>query len=97
MKRVRVLAAVSEATTGVALLIVPSTVGQLLFGAELTGGAITVARMDAGTFFNRLAMAMKNNPQTRRTGRHWKSSRSSASSPANRSTQHGRSGHRPWS
>ena len=45
MKRVLVLAAVSEAATGVALLIVPSLVGQLLFGAELTGIAMTVARV----------------------------------------------------
>jgi len=45
MKKVLVLAAVSEAATGVALLIVPSLVGQLLFGAELTGIAITVARV----------------------------------------------------
>ena len=33
MKKVLLLAAVSEAATGVALLIVPSLVGQLLFGA----------------------------------------------------------------
>ena len=45
MKKALVLAAVSEAATGVALLIVPSRVGQLLFGAELTGIAMTVARM----------------------------------------------------
>ena len=45
MKRVLVLAAVSEAATGMALLIVPSLVGQLLFGAELTGMAMTVARV----------------------------------------------------
>src|SRR5512139_3814913 len=45
MKRVLVLAAVSEVATGVALLIVPSLVGQLLFGAELTGIAMTVARV----------------------------------------------------
>ena len=45
MKRVLVLAAVSEAATGVALLIVPSLVGQLLFGEELTGIAMTVARV----------------------------------------------------
>ena len=45
MKKVLVLAAVSEAATGVALLIVPSLVGQLLFGAELTGIAVTVARV----------------------------------------------------
>ena len=41
MRRVLVLAAVSEAATGLALLIVPSLVGQLLFGAELTGIATT--------------------------------------------------------
>ncbi len=40
-----VLAAVSEAATGVALLMVPSLVGQLLFGVELTGMAMTVARV----------------------------------------------------
>ena len=37
MSRVLVLAAVGEVATGVALLIVPSLVGQLLLGAELTG------------------------------------------------------------
>ncbi len=46
MKRVLVLAAVSEAATGVALLIVPSLVGQLLFGAELTGIAMTSGARD---------------------------------------------------
>ncbi len=45
MRRVLVLAAVGEAATGVALLIVPSLVGQLLLGAELTGVAVTMARV----------------------------------------------------
>jgi hypothetical protein len=45
MKRVLVLTAVGEAATGVALLVVPSLVGQLLFGAALTGIAMTVARV----------------------------------------------------
>ena len=45
VKKVLVLAAVTETATGVALLIVPSLVGQLLFGVELTGMAVTVARM----------------------------------------------------
>jgi hypothetical protein len=36
---------VSEAATGVALLIVPSLVGRLLLGEELTGIAIPVARV----------------------------------------------------
>ena len=45
MKKALVLAAVGEAATGLALLIVPSLVGQLLLGAELTGVAIPVARV----------------------------------------------------
>jgi len=45
MSRVLVLAAVGEVATGVALPIVPSLVGQLLLGAELTGVAVTVARV----------------------------------------------------
>ena len=45
MKKVLILAAVGEAATGLALLTVPSLVGWLLFGAELTGVAIPVARV----------------------------------------------------
>lgn len=45
MNKGLVLAAVSEAATGVALLIAPSLVGQLLFGTELTGMATTIARV----------------------------------------------------
>jgi len=45
MKGVLVFAAVSEAATGLALLVVPSLVGQLLLGTELTGVAATVARV----------------------------------------------------
>jgi len=45
MSRVLVLAAVGEVATGVALLLVPSLVGQSLLGAELTGVAVTVARV----------------------------------------------------
>ncbi len=45
MKKVLVLAAVSEAATGLALLILPSLVGRLLLGGELTGVAIPVARV----------------------------------------------------
>jgi hypothetical protein len=40
-----IVTAVGEAATGVALLIVPSLVGRLLFGEELTGVAIAVARV----------------------------------------------------
>ena len=56
MKRVLVLAAVGEAATGMALLIVPSLVGHLLFGAELTGIAVTVARV-AGIALVALSLA----------------------------------------
>ena len=45
MNKVLIFAAVGEAATGLALLIVPSLVGQLLLGAELTGIAVTVARV----------------------------------------------------
>jgi len=45
MKRVLVLAAVAEAVTGLALLVVPSLVGQLLLGTELNGVSIPVARV----------------------------------------------------
>ena len=45
MKKVLMFAAVAEAATGLALLIVPSLVGQLLLGAEMIGIAIPVARI----------------------------------------------------
>ena len=45
MKRVLIFAAVGEAGTGLALLIVPSLVGRLLLGEELTGIAIPIARV----------------------------------------------------
>ena len=45
MKRALFLAAISEAATGLGLLIVPSRVGRLLLGEELTGVAIPVARV----------------------------------------------------
>jgi hypothetical protein len=45
MKKVLVVAAVSECATGLALLIMPSLVGRLLLGEELTGVALPVARV----------------------------------------------------
>ena len=45
MKKMLYLAAVAEAATGAALLVVPSLVGRLLLGVELTGIAVTVARV----------------------------------------------------
>ena len=45
MKKVLTLAAVAEAATGAALIVVPSLVGRLLLGAELTGVSIPVSRV----------------------------------------------------
>jgi hypothetical protein len=45
MKKVLTFAAAAETGTGLALLIVPSVVGQLLLDEELTGAAIPVARV----------------------------------------------------
>ncbi len=45
MKRALIFAAVGEGATGLALLIVPSLVGQLLLGEQLSGIAIPVARV----------------------------------------------------
>jgi hypothetical protein len=44
-KWVLIFAAVGEASTGLALLIVPGLVGRLLLGEELTGIAVPVARV----------------------------------------------------
>ena len=56
MKTVLVVAAVAEAATGMALLIVPSLVGRVLLGTELTGIALPVARV-AGIALIGLAVA----------------------------------------
>ena len=45
MKQSLTLAAVLEVATGMALLIVPSLVGRLLFGEEFTGIVTPVARV----------------------------------------------------
>jgi hypothetical protein len=45
MKSALTFAAVAEAATGFALLIIPSLVGQLLLGEQLTGVALPVARV----------------------------------------------------
>jgi len=56
MRMVLVLAALAEGATGAALLIVPSLVGSMLLGDELTGIAATVARV-AGIALIALAVA----------------------------------------
>jgi hypothetical protein len=45
MRKVLALAAVGEIATGLALLLVPSIVGQLLMGQELTGVIVPLARV----------------------------------------------------
>jgi hypothetical protein len=45
MKNALTFAAVAEAVTGLGLLFVPSLVGQVLLGEQLTGVAIPVARV----------------------------------------------------
>jgi len=45
MKKVLIFSAVAEAATGLALLIAPTLVWQLLLGEQLTGVAIPVARV----------------------------------------------------
>ena len=61
MKKVLIFAAVGEEATGLALLIVPSLVGQLLLGEELTGVAIPVARV-AGIALIALGVACWGTP-----------------------------------
>jgi hypothetical protein len=45
MKRLLTITALLEAATGLGLLVVPSLVGRLLLGQELTGVAVPVARV----------------------------------------------------
>ena len=45
MNKPLAFAAIAEAATDAALLVIPSLVGRLLLGAELTGVAIPVARV----------------------------------------------------
>ena len=56
MKKALIFAAIGEAATGLALLIVPSLVGQLLLGEQLAGVAIPAARV-AGIALIALGMA----------------------------------------
>jgi len=45
MRRALVVAAIGEIVTGLALLAVPSVMGLLLLGVDLTGSAVPVARL----------------------------------------------------
>jgi hypothetical protein len=51
MKKVLVFAGVAEVFTGLALLVVPSLVAQLLLGQQLAGVAIPVARVTGIALF----------------------------------------------
>ena len=56
MKKILVVAAVGEFATGLALVILPSPVGELLVGAALAGVALPVAQV-AGIALMALAIA----------------------------------------
>ncbi len=43
--KVLAIAAIAEAATGLALLVVPSLVGQLLLDAELSGVSVVIGRV----------------------------------------------------
>jgi hypothetical protein len=45
LKKLLTLAAIGEAATGLALLVVPSLVGRLLFGAEFSGASVVIGRV----------------------------------------------------
>jgi hypothetical protein len=61
MKNALPFAAVAEVATGLALVIVPSLVGQWLLGQQLTGVAIPVARV-AGIALIALGIACSPGP-----------------------------------
>jgi hypothetical protein len=65
MNTVLVLSAIGEAVTGLALLIAPSLVGQLLFGEEPSGVAIPLARV---TGIALIALGLACWPSTPRVG-----------------------------
>jgi hypothetical protein len=56
MKKLLIVVALGESATGLAFLTVPSLVGQLLFGQELTGVAVPLARV-TGTALIALGIA----------------------------------------
>ena len=52
MNRLLVFTALAEAATGLALIVVPSTVVRLLLGVEISGGALPVARVAGIALFS---------------------------------------------
>jgi hypothetical protein len=65
MNRLLSFTAVAEALTGIALMGTPSTVGRLLFGAELSGVTVPVARL-AGIALVALGVACFSGGETGR-------------------------------
>jgi hypothetical protein len=61
IQKALMIAAVTEAATGLACLIVPSLLGQLLFGVELTAIAVILVRL-AGIVLVSLAVACWRTP-----------------------------------
>jgi hypothetical protein len=51
MSKPLAFAAIAEAATGLALIVIPSLVGRMLLGSELTGVAIPVARVTGIALF----------------------------------------------
>ena len=66
MNKLVAFAAVAEATTGVALMVVPSLVGRLLLGAELSGVAVALGRL-AGIALFSLGLACWPGKESRRS------------------------------
>jgi hypothetical protein len=62
MRKVLILASVAEAMTGLALLSVPSLVGWLLFGAELTGTGALAGRVTGIALISLSAMCWPGPP-----------------------------------
>jgi len=52
MNMLLAFAALAEAATGVALIVVPSPVGRVLLGTELSGAALPVARVAGIALFS---------------------------------------------
>ena len=45
MKKLLAFAAIAEAATGMALMVVPSLVARLLFGADIAGASVVMSRI----------------------------------------------------
>src|SRR6476646_9534453 len=71
MKNALTFAAVAKAATGLALLIVPSLVGELLLGQQLTGVAVPVARVAGIALFALGIASWPGPPLVGMSTAHW--------------------------